>query len=130
MKLPPLEIRKAEKDEYSGEYEYEVDVLFPGIIEASAAHESGKPCIKDARVPTHVLWPPEYLNRADLMALKWKDIADNYCISILDAVIGTAFNMGVQWQKSKKRRKRMDEAVEKLWKEVIPSSIDKPESKE
>lgn len=109
-KIPDLEY----KDDGKGGY-YAVDPIMPGFIEASAAHQFGSPVFPGTRMPTYCamgwLWE----------ALEHDSIAeDTGCpedvISREHVIAARAFELGMRWQSSRTRRKRMDDEVSKLWK--------------
>ena len=100
-KLPDLEFRKGDDG-----IEWAVDVLVPGLIEASAAHRFGDTCIAGSRMPTWATWIWEMKDDPDALA-------EHHLTR--DAVIAAfAFNAGQEWQKSRTRRKRMDQEVAEL----------------
>jgi hypothetical protein len=107
MKLPPLE----ERDGHNSE-PYYVDVLVPGYVEASAAHQFGYPTIPGTRLPTYATWIWEYLEKPEEMGY-----ADGV-ITRERIIAAYAFEQGVEWQRSRKRRKRMDETVNQHWDKV------------
>lgn len=86
-----------------------VDVLVPGFIEASNHIQFGAPCLKSTRIPYYVGldWVWECLDRP-----RWR--RDNQ-LTREQIIALAAFDAGVDWQRSRKRRLAMDEAVKQLW---------------
>ena len=85
---------------------YYVDVLLPGFIEADSGIKFGAPCLIGTGIPHYVglgwVWESlenpanEELTREQIIALG-------------------AFQAGYEWHRSRKRRKKMDDAVTELW---------------
>ncbi len=91
---------------------YYVDVLVPGFIEAHSGYQFGSPCLKGTRIPYYVG-----------LGWVWEELdAPEGCSSeglTRENIIALAsFHAGVEWQRSRKRRKRMTEEVAKLWERV------------
>jgi hypothetical protein len=102
--LPPLE----EREGYSGQPFY-VDVLVPGFVEASCAHQFGYPTMPGTRLPTYAQWMWEYLDKPEEMGYPEGFMTREKIIAAY------AFEQGIQWQRSRKRRKRMEETVAQHW---------------
>ena len=107
--LPPLETRDDGKGDSPP---YAVDVLVPGLVEASAAHQFGYPTMPGTRLPTYAIWMWEYLDKPGDMGYEIGFMTREKIIAAY------AFEAGVQWQRSRKRRKRMGEAVADYWRKV------------
>ncbi len=91
---------------------YYVDVLLPGFIEASSGVQFGAPCLKDTRLPTYVGlgWVWDTLD--DRHGRRVEGLIREQIIAL------AAFDAGVEWQRSRKRRKRMDDEVKRLWERI------------
>ena len=107
-KLPDLEYREDGKGGY-----YAVDVIMPGFIEASAAHKFGEPILSGSGIPTFCAmgWLWEALENDSIA----EDTGYKDAISREQVIAARAFELGMHWQSSRTRRKRMDEAVRELW---------------
>ena len=114
-------IHHDERDEYGfGCYmdgKWLVDVLLPGFIVADSARQFGAPTLVGTRIPTYVGlgWVWEVLDRAEEENLTREQI-----------IALAAFEAGVEWQRSRKRRKRMAEAVDAGWAEESEMRWDLP----
>lgn len=93
-----------------------VDVLLPGFIEAHSARQFGSPCIAQSRVPAYIGlgWVWECVERPQML--------DAERFSREQAIALAAFQAGVDWQRSRKRRKRIGEAVHVGWEKHRRSS--------
>ncbi len=98
-RLPPLEYRETED-----RIGYAVDVLVPGFVEASAAHQAGYPIVPGTRLPTYATWIWEYVDRPDDMGYEPGFMTREKIIAAY------AFEAGVEWQRSRSRRRRMHDA--------------------
>ena len=96
-KLPPLK--------YDGVWA--VDELVPGFIEAHAGIQVGCPCLIGTRLPTYAKWVWHDLD--DPVSRKRERLTREQIIALY------CFEAGVEWQRSRLRRQRMDEAVNKGW---------------
>lgn len=86
-----------------------IDDIVPNLIVANSAIMWGEPIIAGTRIPTSVIGnQPESA----------EDVADDYCTSPLTVIAARCFEAGRDWQRSKKRRKRMANAVNYGWKQV------------
>ncbi len=93
--LPPLQY----EDRADGKGYYAIDELVPGLIVAHSGIQSGAPTVKGTRLPTTSTWVWEELDKADTPYTREQIIA------------AVAFQAGVGWQRSRKRRGRMWDAV-------------------
>lgn len=98
--MPPLR-----EEEFQG-IKYLVDDLVPGWIVAHSGIQFGVPTLKGTRFPTSSTW--------------CFDDPSTYGWTTEQAFAARCFEAGVQWQRSRERRKRMSEVVAKLWKELEP----------
>ena len=89
-----------------------VDVLLPGFIEANSAIQAGIPCLNGTRIPFYVGlgWVWEGLN--DPKARRLDRLTREQIIGL------AAFHAGYEWHRSRKRRRKMDEEVRRLWDQV------------
>lgn len=97
-KLPPLE------EITDGKYTYMVDTIVEGFITASPSIQFGDPCIIRTRIPTSAYWPWELRDNPP----KLKDAG----ITREQVIASYAFEMGIRWQKDRKRRLRIEAKVE------------------
>jgi len=86
-----------------------VDTILPGLLEAHAGLQFGAPCLVGTRTPTYVGlgWVWECYGNAHVAKVEG--------LSQIDVVALAAFDAGVQWQRSRKRRQRMKDAVTAGW---------------
>lgn len=96
--LPPLRYEATQDG-----VEYAIDELVPGFIWASAAHQFGEPVLVGTRLPAYATWLWEYVDKPELM--------ESEHVSREQVIALYSFQMGVEWQRSRKRRKRMGDAV-------------------
>ena len=89
-----------------------VDVLLPGFIEANSAIQAGVPCLKGTGIPFYVGlgWVWETLDDAQGRLLE--GLTREQIIAL------AAFHAGYEWHRSRKRRRKMDEEVRRLWDQV------------
>ena len=88
---------------------YEVDVLLPGFIEANSGIKFGAPCLIGTGIPHYVG-----------LGWVWESLDDAHCrrlegLTRENIIALAAFEAGYEWHRSRKRRKKMDEAVTELW---------------
>jgi uncharacterized protein (DUF433 family) len=96
MTLPPL------KHDKHGEY----DELLPGFIVAHPRIQFGEPTLKGTRYTCSAGWLWDYLDRpAQLAKLGY---------TREQVIAASAFQAGREWQRSRARRKRIDDIVWKL----------------
>ena len=94
--LPPLRI------EDDGEHYCAIDELVPGFIEARSDTHSGDPVIEGTRMIATTYWLWEFLDHPD------PEIRNG--LSRDQILVAKGFREGVLWQRSRKRRQRMEEA--------------------
>ena len=102
--LPPLRI------EDDGERYYVVDELVPGYIEAISDVHSGEPCIAGTRMSASTAWIWEFLDHPD------PEIRNG--LTRDQILVAAGFRAGQDWQRSRKRRQRMDKAQAINWKRI------------
>ena len=105
------------------EERYYIDVLLPGFIEASSGIQWGEPCLTGTRIPYYVGlgWVWETLNSKRYR--KMEGLTRERIIAL------AAFDAGVDWQRSRKRRAKMREEVEKLYQQpAVAARSDRPGS--
>ena len=91
--LPPLK--------YDGRWA--VDTLVQGFIVAHAGIQCGEPTLIGTRIPAYAPWPWEIRDRPDELAESG--------LTREQAIALYSFQQGVEWQRDRKRRKRIEEAV-------------------
>ena len=91
--LPPLQ--------FDGRWA--VDTLVPGFIVAYAGIQCGEPTLIGTRIPTYAIWPWEIRDSPEQLAES--GLTREQVIALY------SFQQGVKWQRDRKRRKRMEEAV-------------------
>lgn len=89
-----------------------VDVLLSGMIVADPAVQTGEPCLAETRIPVTTLHG--HLAAGDGVGL----VARSYRVEPYAIQICESFQAGVEWQRSRTRRRRMDEIVDAYWEEV------------
>lgn len=88
---------------------YVVDVLLPGFIEANSGIQFGEPCLIGTRIPFSVG-----------LGWVWEELEDPYDKRLTreDVIALAAFQAGYEWHRSRKRRKKMEDAVSALWERI------------
>lgn len=88
-----------------------VDTIVPGYIECDAAVHSGDPVIVGTRMPVSSgAWLKDYIDSPEVLADQRLD---------RDAVLLlVGMHVGIEWQKSRKRRGRMWKKVGDYWRQV------------
>lgn len=88
------------KEEVCGDETYLIDTIMPDYIVAHSGRKFGEPTIIGTRLPceTWYLEDPE-----------------GYGIPREQALVAAAFHYGRLWQRSRKRRQRMEQVVKALW---------------
>lgn len=104
MKLPPLEYRDHDGTPYA------VDVLVPGYIEASVAHQFGFPCIAGTRMPVSATWMFDILDDPEELA--------EIGITRDQVLVAIGVHEGMEYQYSRARRKRMKDAADDYWQQI------------
>ncbi len=100
MALPVLQ-------EYDGGF---VDVLVPGLIVADPRRRFGSPCLIGTRMPAGLYWLWEL--RDSPQRLKDEGFTREEVVALY------SFGQGMEWQRSRSRRKRMGQLVHELWEEI------------
>lgn len=85
-----------------------VDLILPGLIEAHPGYCFGRPRIPGSRLPVDELWLAERI---------YVDHEDYPGPTPEQRLAGYAFALGVEWQRDRKRRRQMKEAVARWWAE-------------
>ena len=83
------------------------EVLLPGFIEANSGRQFGEPCLIGTGIPFSATWVWEYLDRPEGVPATREQI-----------IALAAFEAGYEWHRSRKRRRKMDEEVTKLWERI------------
>ena len=102
--LPPLRI------EDDGDRYCVVDELVLGFIEARSDVHSGEPCIAGTRMTANTAWL--WLFRDD------PDTEMRNGVSRDQILVAEGFRAGRNWQRSRKRRQRMEDEVASHWKRI------------
>ena len=84
-----------------GGHVYKVDTIMPGWIIAHSGICFGEPTLIGHRLHCS----PHYL-----------EDPEDYDITREQALVSAAFYYGMEWQKSRKRRQRMEQVVNGVWK--------------
>ena len=93
--LPPLK----------EDYPWFIDELIPDLVQAHSGIHSGDPCVAGTRIPTSTIWG--HHEAGDPFSL----LTRAYDLSPEQLLAAYAFQKGIEWQQSRKRRNRMWDAV-------------------
>lgn len=110
MKTTNIELSNTKRGyAYVSEDRYYVEELVPGFIEANSGMQFGAPCLIGTRITYDSGWLWEGLDRP---SLRPEGVTREQIIAL------AAFHAGYEWHRSRKRRKKMDEEVTKLWERI------------
>lgn len=84
-----------------------VDTILPGFIEAHSGRQFGEPTVINDRYPCSAGWAWEYLDDPEKASMTREQI-----------IAACAFEAGRDWQRSRKRRQRIQQAVHDGWEKV------------
>jgi len=88
------------------------DELVPGLIVADPRIQFGSPTIKGTRYPCYAMWLWDYVDKPEKL--------EEMGFTRQQVIAATAFQAGVDWQKNRKRRKRIKESgIREVWGEFV-----------
>ena len=95
---------------YGTDGPWSIDTIIPGHISAHAGIMAGEPTIEGTRIPISVRWLWEYRDKSEA------EIQRDVNVTHDQILIAHGFEMGRQYQRSRKRRKDWEAEVGRCWK--------------